>query len=94
MLGELKPQGPKGNLPPGINPPRPFPCLSLPRASAVGTDVPRTQGWAAGGAYATRRLGSALEGVPVPHLNVGWQMAMLCLGSALPWLLVCAFALR
>jgi hypothetical protein len=52
------------------------------------------QEWAAGGADATRRLGSALEGVSVSHLHVGWEMALLCLGSTLPRWLVRAFALR
>ena len=40
------------------------------------------------------RSGSALERVPVPHLHVGWRMALLCLISALPRWLVCALALR
>jgi len=64
------------------------------KASAVGTDVPKSQDWAAGGADATRRLGSALGGVSVSRLHVGWGMALLCLGSALPRWLVRAFAPR
>ena len=49
---------------------------------------------------ATRRLGAkgpkgpTLEEDPVPHLHVGWRMARLHLGSALPRRLVFAFALR
>jgi len=52
------------------------------------------QDWAAGGATATRRPGSAPGGVSVSHLHVGWAMALLCLGLALPRWLVRAFALE
>ena len=42
----------------------------------------------------TRRLGSALGGVSVPHLRVGLGMDLLSLGSALPRWLLRTFALR
>ena len=67
-------------------------------AFAVGTvalSLPLPpQDWAVGGADATRRLGSALGEASVPHLHVGWGMALHCLGTALLRRLVRTFVLR
>ena len=73
-----------GRIPPqGQNPLEGWPAPDRSAANGDGTDDEDV-------AYATRRLGSALEGVLVAHLHVGWGMALLCLNSALPRLLVCA----
>jgi hypothetical protein len=66
----------------------------MPRALSVSWLPTRVPAWGLGsGFYATRRLGSALGGVSASHLHVGWETALLCLGSALPRWLVRVFAL-